>query len=188
LAPSHQLRLTLGMTRTSHLRFPTAFALALLLGLTVTLSACGGAQEAGAAAIVNGKVIRDDDVQTVADQISALGQGGQKLSPGDALLNLILAPFVLAEAGRAGKTVSDSEVRKVVASALPDPSPATIEFLEMQNALSQLDQTSKGAVLKALGSAKITVNPRYGTFDPAQGSLAPNSPNWIKPSATSPAS
>jgi len=50
-----------------------------------------------------------------------------------------------------------------------------------------LDQASKNLIVGELGKAKITVNPRYGTFDPKQITMTPASPNWIKTSAPSPA-
>lgn len=183
---SQHHRSKLGMTRASSRAFPTACALAVLLGLSVALSACGAAQEAGAAAVVDGKVISEQDVQSVADQISALSPGEPKLSPSAALFNLIIAPYVIAEAKRTGMTVSDAEARKVVAG-LADPLPKTIELLQLKEVFPQLDQVSRNAILEELRKTKITVNPRYGTFDAKQVSLTPNSPNWIKPSATSPA-
>ena len=187
LAPSLSLRSTLGRTRASRLVFPTGFATALLLGATLTLSACGAVQEASAAATVNGTVISDQDVQTIPAQLNTLAQDGQeKLTPSNALLSLILAPYVLDEAKRAGKTVSPADARKVVAK-LANPAPSTLRFLEMQIALSQLDEASKASIVKELGKAKITVNPRYGTFDATQVALTPSSPNWIKPSASPPA-
>jgi hypothetical protein len=158
--------------------------LTLVLGATLALSACG-AQEAGAAAIVNGTVIRDQDVQTVSTQLNTLGDVQQKLSSGSALLSLILAPYVLAEAERAGKTVSASQARQVI-SKVVDPSPSTIEFVRMQLAVQQLDDASKAAIVKEIGKAKITINPRYGTFDLRQVALTPISPNWIKAGAQSP--
>ena len=185
LAPSQHLRSTLGKPRTSRLAFPTAFPTALLLGATLALSACG-AQEAGAAAIVNGAAISERDVQTVSDQLNTISQDGQKLTSSNALLSLILAPYVLAEAERAGKTVSTSQARQVIAK-VADPSPSTIEFVQMQLAVQQLDQASKTSIVSELGKAKITINPRYGTFDAEQIVLTPISPNWIKAGATSPA-
>ena len=34
-------------------------------------------------------------------------------------------------------------------------------------------------ILEKLRSAKITVNPRYGTFDAQQVQIVPAAPNWI---------
>ncbi|MHB8274215.1 MAG: SurA N-terminal domain-containing protein [Dermatophilaceae bacterium] len=182
MAPSQHLRSTLGRTRASGL----AFATALVIGATLVLSGCG-AQEAGAAAIVNGTVISEQDVQSVPEQLNKLAQGGQQLRTSDALLSLILAPYVLAEAKRAGKTVSASQARLVIAK-VSDPSPSTIEFVQMQLAVRQLDQASKTSIVNELGKAKITINPRYGSFDAKKVAIAPISPNWfVKTDAVPPA-
>jgi len=181
LAPWQHLRSTLGTPRTSRLASLTA----LMLGATLALSACG-AQETGAAAIVDGTAISEHDVQTVSEQLDVLSQDGQKLTASNALLSLILAPYVLAEAGRAGKTVSLSQARQVVAK-VADPSPSTLVFVQMQLAVQQLDEASKTTIVGQLGKAKITINPRYGTFDAKQVVITPISPNWLKASASSPA-
>ena len=180
MAPSHHLRSPLGKTRTSsasRMAFP-ARILAPLLGVTLALSACGP-QEVGAAAIVNGSAISDKDVQAVSLQLNTLAQGETKLTSSNVLLSLILAPFVLAEAARTGKKVSDAEVRKVI-DKVAKPSPATMEFVRMQLALQSLDDAGKASILTKLGTAKITVSPRYGTLDTKQVTLVPSAPNWIK--------
>ena len=151
----------------------------LLVAATLALSACG-AQQPDAAAIVNGTVISDQDVQSVSDQLNSIAASGQKLTPGNALITLILAPFVLDEAKRAGKAVSTSEARQVIAK-VADPSPATIEFVRVQMVIRTLNQTSTSTVVSELGKAKITVNPRYGTFNPQKIVLTPIAPNWIVP-------
>ncbi len=174
MALSQHLRCTLVRTRTSRLAFPTA----LVLGATLALSGCG-AQQANAAAIVNDTVISDNDVQTVSKEVNQIDAGGQKLSSSDALLSLILAPYVMAEAKHAGKTVSAAQARQVIAK-VANPSPSTITFVQMQLAVQQLDDASKGAIVAELAKAKITVNPRYGTFNPEQIVITPTAPNWIK--------
>lgn len=180
LAPSHHLRSTLGKTRTTR-RAIAAFSWALLLGGTLALSACGE-QAADAAAIVDGTVISDKEVQNVSQQLNSLAQGEQKLSSSTVLLSLILEPYVTAAANRAGQSVADTEVLKVI-EKVPDPSPATADFVRMQLALQKLSDASKAGILTEVGKAKITVNPRYGTFDAKQVALNPVSPNWIKAAA-----
>jgi hypothetical protein len=174
-----------------------------MLGATLALSACS-TQEAGAAAVVDGTSIRDKDVQTVSLELGPLAQGEQKLTSSTVLLNLILSPYVLAEAGRAGKSVNDAQARKALAelakssgAKLASPSGPTLEFMRMQLAIQTLTDAGKQSILTKLGKAKITVNPRYGSFDPKQvaitpaadlvGKQLPGSPNWIKASPTSPA-
>jgi hypothetical protein len=155
----------------------------LLLGAALALSACGP-QDAGAAAIVNGTVISDQDVQTITGQLNTISPDGQKLSSSNALLSLILEPYVLAEAARVDKVVvSAADARKVIAK-VANPSPKTIKFVQTQLVIQGLNEASKASIVKEIGKAKITVNPRYGTFDATRVELTPTSPNWIKPSAT----
>jgi hypothetical protein len=184
LAPSQHHHLTWGNPRTARRAFPAGL-LTILLGATLALSACG-VQESSAAAIINGTSISDKDVQGVTDQLNVLSQGGQRLSPSNTLLSLILAPYVLAEAKRVGKTVSESQARQVIAK-ISDPSAATITFVRMQLALQGLDQASRTAIVSELGKAKITINPRYGTLDTKRIAMTPSSPNWIKAGTATPA-
>ena len=175
------------MTLSPHLR-----TLTLVIGASLALSGCG-TQQPGAAAIVNDTTVRhqdivisDEDAQSVPEELNKLAQAGQELKVSDALLSLILAPYVLDEAKRVGKTVSPSEARKVIAK-VADPSPSTIAFVQMQLSIQKLDQASKTRIVDELGKVKITVNPRYGAFDVTRIALTPISPNWIKASTPSPA-
>ncbi len=179
LAPSQHLRSTLGTTGTSRMVF-AARSLTVLLGATLALSACGS-QAPGAAAIVDGSTISEKEVQTVSAELNTIAQGQTKLTPGIVLVNLILAPYVLAEASRTGKTVTDAEARKVIAK-VPNPSPATMDFVRMQLEIPNLSTASKTAILAKLAKADVSVNPRYGTFDRAKIALLPSAPNWIKTS------
>jgi hypothetical protein len=184
LAPSQHIRSMLGKAHTS-ISAPmalTAKLVTLLIGGTLALSACG--TQPGAAAIVDGTTISENEVQTVSAQLNALPQVQQKLTPTVALLNLILAPYVLAEATAAGKGIPDAQARKVVAK-VANPTRATLDFVRMQMAIPSLSQASKTAILSKLAKAKITVNPRYGTFDARAAAILPTSPNWIKSSPPS---
>jgi hypothetical protein len=147
------------------------------------VSGCG-AKQSDTAAVVNGTVISENDVQTVSRQRSAADQGREKFSASDALFGLILAPFVFAESNRQRKSVPDQQVLQIIGK-IPKPTPATANFVKMQLLLQQLDPTSLTRIGAQLGQAKIVVNPRYGTYLPKQG-LVQTSPNWIKVS-TSPA-
>jgi hypothetical protein len=168
LAPSHHLR--------------PLTSLALLLSVTLGLSACGAIQQSGAAAIVNGTAISDQDLQTVVKQINSVAPEGQKAPTNDLLVKMIVARFVLAEADRAHKTISDADARKTFPD-LPNPAPPTMKLFRMQGLVAQLDQASRDAIGKEIDKAKITINPRYGTYDATKG-IVPNSPNWLKPSPT----
>jgi len=156
----------------------------VLLGGTLSLSACGG-QDTRAAAIVNGTSISDKDIQNVAVQVNTLATTQQqKLTSSTVLLSLILAPYVLAESSRAGKGVTEAQARQAIAK-VAKPSAKTVEFVRMQLAIQSLDEAAKTSILTRLGTAKITVNPRYGTFDARQVALVPVASNWIKAASTS---
>jgi hypothetical protein len=185
LAHSQHSLSTLSKPRSFRRPFPAAL-LTVLLGATLGMSACGP-QEASSAAIVNGVSISEQDVQSISDQVNALSQGGQKLSSSDALLSLILAPYVRDEARRVHKTVAVSQAKDFINGKIAHPSAATLTFFEMNLAVQGLDQASRNLIVGELDKAKITVNPRYGTFDFKQIRVNPISPNWIKASEASPA-
>jgi hypothetical protein len=157
---------------------------AVLFVAAMGLSGCG-AQQADAAAIVDGTAISEKDVQTVTRQLNSLAQGEQKLVPSDILMNLILMPYVLAEAGRTGKVVPDAQARKVIAK-VSNPTRKTIDLVRMNLAIESLTPADRTAILARLGKAEITVNPRYGTFNPKKKlAIVATTPNWIKVGASS---
>jgi len=180
LAPSQHLSSTPGRTRTARASLVTV----VLLVATMALSGCG-TQQPGAAAIVDGTTISEKDLQTVTGQLNSLAQGEQKLAPGDILMNLILMPYVLAEADRAGKAVPDAQARKVIAK-VPSPSRQTLDLVRMNMAIASLTPAAKTAILTKLGKAEITINPRYGSLDPKKElAIVSKTPNWIKTTAPS---
>ena len=180
LAPSQHPSSTLSRIRTSR----AALATVVVLVAALALSACG-TQQPGAAAVVNGTTISEKNVQTVSTQLNTLAQGEQKLTPSIVLLNLILAPYVLAEADRAGKGIPDAQARKVIAK-VPSPSRQTLDLVRMNMAIASLTPAAKTAILAKLGKAEISVNPRYGSFDPKKKlAIVSTTPNWIKASAPS---
>jgi hypothetical protein len=155
----------------------------LLLGAAVALSGCGAVQGAGAAAIVDGNVVSDQDVQTVSLQVNEVSPEGQKINPSGALVGLMLAPYILAEDKTVTASFPASDARKELAK-LAEPSPATVEYIQAVGVFQRLDDASKDSIMGKVGKAKITVNPRYGTFVASPPFLVPNSPNWLKTTAT----
>lgn len=166
------------MAPSQHIRSTAGKAMALLLGVSLALSACG-TQQPDAAAVVNDTVISDKDVQDVSLQISGLDPKGEKLTSTNALVSLILEPYVVAEGNRVGKSVSDAEVLKVL-DKISDPTVATANFVRMQILGQQLDEASQNIIADQIGKADITLNPRYGIFDAKQG-FTQIPPNWLKP-------
>jgi hypothetical protein len=171
LAPLHHIRSTPDGNRISR----AASATVVLLGATLALSACG-TQQAGAAAIVGGSTISEQDVQSASLQLNTLSPG-QPVLPSLVLRNLILEPYVLAEAGKGAP--DDATVRKAIAKVV-NPSPATMQVVRTDLAIQALSPASKTSIVNKLSKIKITVNPRYGTFDVTQARMLPTSPDWIK--------
>ncbi|HET7475485.1 MAG TPA: hypothetical protein VFJ97_05615 [Dermatophilaceae bacterium] len=158
-----------------------AAAIVALAGLMGSLGACG-VNEAGAAAVVNDRVVSERDAQVAAAEANKGLEGLQApFSAATALPWLILSPFVLAEAAREGRGVSEYQARSAL-TKLADPSPATVELVRVilaaQNTLSD---AGIQRVLAEVGRAKVSVNPRYGSFDPKQpGRLTPVIPSWVR--------
>ena len=165
--------------RTARPSVRTAAPAALVLGAAVLLSGCGD-QQPGAAAVVDGRVISDADAQQVAAQISTVPGVQQKVTPADTLVSLILAPYVIDQAEKDGKGISESQARAAV-KEIKNPSPATIDFVRTSMAAGGLSDRARAAVLAEVAKAKITVNPRYGTLDRKKLQLTPPAPNWLTP-------
>jgi hypothetical protein len=91
---------------------------------------------------------------------------------------LITAPFILDVANRIGHPQTASAALAAMPS-ITDPAESTIEVVRAQSAIQYLSDTDKTAIISALDRAKITVNPRYGTFVPTEARLVATSPNWI---------
>lgn len=152
------------------------------LGAAVLLSACG-AQSPGAAAIVNGRVISDSDVQTVTQQINTSPRLQQKLTPRDVLVSEIIGPWVIDAAAAAGHGVSEAQAI-ALAPEIKNPAPATVQFLRVNGSAQELPQNFGQQLAAELAKAKITVNPRYGTFDRKTFSVNPITEDWLVPAKT----
>lgn len=166
MAPQQHLRPRLGI---------------LLLAATLVLSACG-TQQAGSAAIIDGQTISDKDVHETTLQLNTLARTPQeKFTPSTVLVQMIVAKYVLPEAERAGKTATDAQARQVIAK-VASPSRLTLDFVRSQLVIQSLTSAGQASVLAKIRKAKVTVNPRYGTFTfNADGlGITPPAPNWIK--------
>lgn len=160
------------------LRGPLA-AVALAAALSVS-----GCSTADTAAIVDGTTISEKDAQTAARQINEAFHPEQPLDTPGAVASLISAPMINAVALAAGKGESDSSARAAMPD-LADPAASTLELVKANFAWQKLTDQEKQSVLDDLKKVKVTVNPRYGTFDPSTGSLKAVEPNWLpKPTPT----
>ena len=150
-------------------------AAALVLATAGVLSGCG---TAGTAAVVDGNTISEKGAQVAAQQINEAFHPETPLTPADAVSALITAPFILDVASRIGHPQTASAAIAAMPS-ITDPAESTVEVVRAQSAIQYLSDTDKAEIISALEKAKITVNPRYGTFVPSEARVAPANPNWI---------
>lgn len=171
---------------TARTRIVGAAAAALVLvGL---VSGCSA--RPGAAAIVDGRAIPTSDVVAVVDDLSpALGQ----VNASQILTILIEEPVIVRLADDHGKGVSDADAKTTLdgfftASGTTPParySSATLLVGLHQAANAKLAADTTASTLaqdftQRLAALHVSVNPRFGTWDPSQGQLgAAATPSWI---------
>jgi hypothetical protein len=165
--------------------------LALVAVASLTASACARMQ-AGAAAVVGDRRISVGQLQQATTDIDAYAKAqdpNSSVSQDKVLLFMILGPDLVDAAARAGVGVSDDTARQELAKyGVAKASGGAIEAMRGLAALNALKQANKAAELNdfvtRLRSEKISVNPRYGTFDPAALNIVAVAPDWLAGSQT----
>ncbi|UJP41156.1 SurA N-terminal domain-containing protein [Cellulomonas palmilytica] len=139
--------------------------------LAALLGACSGTP--GAAAVVDGRVITADQVQSATDQLTELGQ---QFDVPTVLSILIQEPTMTRFAADEGVAVSDEDavglldqVSQSVGIDVGEYSPATIAIARYSLASGNLQDTGDlealgQEVAERLGSLDVEVNPRFGTL------------------------
>ena len=150
-----------------------ASATALALAGVLAISACAGTTSAETAAVVEGRVITEQQVRDATDQLNEAFTPEQPFTASQILTLLVRAPYVTAAAAEAGRAQSES-----VARAVPElqklgepPAEATLEILQAEASLQQVDDAGRQALGKKFADIDMTINPRYGTFDPARSEV-----------------
>jgi hypothetical protein len=162
----------------------TVVAVVAALGL---LSGCSMTERAGAAAIVNGQVIRTQDVGLVTHQLQKI-QALATETDDTTVMWLVVGPFILDRASSSGWT-PDQDLAKYQA-LIGRPAEGTTEFIKAQLAASTLQtQDDWDAVVTKLAAADVVLDPRYGTLPTnaadlfaalRQGALGHAAQPWIK--------
>jgi hypothetical protein len=164
-------------------------AAALALGVALVTAGCGNTQ-ANRAAVVDGTVIQETTVQHAMSEINGMQPAllSQPLTPSTTLTALIQAPVILDYL--AGKDIVSSESmarQEASQRGVRDPSSGTLEIIRLATALQtaqdsgSLGQAEAVELSDTLRKQKITVNPRYGTFDPETATVSVTMPGWITP-------
>ena len=177
-------------------RSPRRLAAALVAGATAAalLGGCGFQTRQQAAAVVNGEVITQEDVETTYQQLQ---DAKYDFTENVVLTALIAAPLLENAVAPSGGWKPDATYAQVM-TAIPDATQATKDFVAAV-ALIQAQQMTPAEVQTYradLKKADITVNPRFGEVvhneeAPIYFTVGQSSPDWIKQSsapATTPAS
>jgi parvulin-like peptidyl-prolyl isomerase len=151
----------------------------VVAAVVVGVLAVSGCATADTAAVVNGHRITEQEVQEATHQITE-AYPDSSLNTANALSSLVMASFINQVADESGKGLSDSAAKAAIAG-IEDPVPATLELVKSSLASQQLTSGEQGKVVELARKAKVTMNPRYGSFDAKQVRFDVSKPNWIKP-------
>ncbi len=170
-------------TRTVRPRLPRWVALGAAVAVVAGSGGCAG--ESGAAGVVDGRRISVEQVQQAAADLEAFS--GQPVAQQQVLYFLVIGPYVIDAAARAGVGVSQNDARTQLADQVEEPSQGGVEALQAAQAVSRLTSLSEDqakpvldGVVNQLRSADIDLSPRYGEFDKEQLTIAPPQENWIE--------
>lgn len=149
-------------------------SVALALGAT----ACSAAGDPSAAAVVDGRVIPESDVQTALSELPPEITGGQAIPPGELLSVFVVGDVVRDVAREFTGVTSDEQAREQLRAldegagrAPVEYSDATVDLIAlliMQQNINQTDVAfpelqERAAELQASGDVQI--NPRYGRLN-----------------------
>ncbi|WP_207555776.1 hypothetical protein [Intrasporangium flavum] len=168
-------------------------AAALVAGASAVslLGGCGFATRQQAAAVVNGHVITEADVQASYEQLQAAKLDFSQ----DAIVMGLVAGPLLDEAMQASGGWKPDETYAAVLATIPDPTQTTKDFVAAAALVNSQTMTPAEvtAYRKALQNADISLNPKFGTVKkvdqgPVYFTFGTAAPDWIKPQSNAAAS
>ena len=155
-------------------RLRAALGTAVVAG-SLALSGCGG--DTNVAARFDGHVVTEQDVASaVKDVRTAFPQ--TQFDARQALTMLIQAPYLIDHAAKSGYPTTASMAKAQI--PMPDPSNSTVRIIQSTSVIDKLSEADKIALSKQLTDLKVTVNPKYGSYDPTQAAVGPNTPDWLE--------
>lgn len=167
-------------------------ALALLTALAV--GGCG-ATAMNSAGRSDSAVVTEDDLVLATEGAQ---QVGFEVTAGDALAHLLREPVLTPIATEEGYGISDAELRgQLEAAGVADPSDQVVALVRSQFIWDQLLQVDPATLSpqdaeliarmqdtyrERIGEEDVSVDPRFGVWDDASGTLSQEQPAWIVPS------
>lgn len=164
--------------------------LAAVAAVALTVGACSPA-EAGAAAVVGGRRVTNDQLRQALDGLRAGNPDFAQVQGLDRLVlfDLLAEPFLTKAAQDAGLGVSPSEAQAALPKT-PGANENALAALQAQIALNKLTQGQKAEALAGVGTALrkagVKVSPRFGRFDAQTLSIVDAAPNWLPAPAPTP--
>lgn len=175
-----------GLTVTSRTLTRGAAAAAALLGLT--LAGCGA--NPGAAAVVNGQRITENELAAASADFAAVT--GEPVEPAQMLGTLVVVPLILDVAQGLGVAATDDEAADLLdqqaeaVGVTPPEEPysegvldiARLAIVNQTLAASPAGMEAQAEIGAAIAEADVEVSPRYGEYDPS-GAVVPTAFPWI---------
>lgn len=153
----------------------SAAALVGAPALALALSACSGLGSPGSAAVVDGRVISDRDVQTVAGELGAGTSGEVTVAQVVPLMIVDGVVDDIASEITGGSSREDARAA-LGANAVEGQQPVeysdvTLDFIATNLELNAIQQNdlARAEFDARLQELDVEVNPRYGTVDEEQG-------------------
>lgn len=158
----------------------------VILVAALFLAGCGATSASSAAVVGGTTTITEEDVRVGTEQFNASGQLEQPVTPSVILGVLIQAPTVLETLAAKGVSASEPLARDALRKAgISDPAPATVTLLRFIEAVNKantpgtLSESDIAELNTKVAGLKVVVNPRYGSYDGAQGQVVAQVPSWI---------
>ncbi len=156
---------------------PRSLAAFVLAGALV-LAGCGNAP-LDHAATIDGQRINESDLQEVTQEFNALAP--QPITPGEILTVLVQLPVLEDLAADAGSQITDGELLEQIRTIPQAPDEPSDLFLDLVRGLSYQQLSGGQLPQEQLDELEVDINPRYGTWDPAQAAVVDEDPDWILP-------
>jgi len=163
------------------------------LAALVTVSGCS-AGTAKVAAMVNGQVIAEQQVQSAAQEVNDILSSSPTYAGFDALAfviqNEVVGAMLTSALTQLGLTITDDQREQLWSSSFDPTSPeyqlwtdpktrtALVGYIDyaLVGQMSQAGSIDSNKLVSLVNAMKVTVNPRYGEWDQE---------NWVLPSRTS---
>src|SRR5690606_16921393 len=131
---------------------------------------------ANTAPVVDGHRITQSGRRHATEQIAQYAQQPTPARP--ALTRLRIAPTVLQVPGARDVSISAAAAR-AAHSDTDAPVPYLMELTKLDLAIGQMTEQDFAEITTRLSELDVDVNPRYGTFNPEQVAVVPETAGWI---------